>query len=53
MQEKGLLWHYIFKKKVSPRILFKFSAERVLYDLGHIFNEVNRGIFQKTDAVGT
>ena len=53
MQEKRTPLALHFQKKVSPRILFKFSAERVLYDLGHIFNEFNRGIFQKADAVGT
>ena len=53
MQEKGtFLTLLFFKKKVLPRILFKFSAKRVICDLGHIFNEVIRGIVQKADAVG-
>ena len=53
MQEKGTFLALLFlKKKVLPRILFKFSAKRVICDLGHIFNEVIRGIVQKPDAVG-
>ena len=42
-----------FLKKVLPWILFKLSAKRVICDLGNILNEVNRGIVQKPDAVGT
>ena len=52
MHEKRTLLALHFLKKVPPRILFKVSAKRVICDLGHIFNDVNRGIVQKPDAVG-
>ena len=42
-----------FLKKVLPSIFLKFSAERVLCVLGHLFNKVNRGIVQKPDVFGT
>ena len=52
MQQKSTLLALHFKK-LLPRIFLKFSAKRVLCDLGQILNKVIRGIVQMPDSVGT
>ena len=42
-----------FRKKPYLGFFLKYSNKRVLRVLGHIFNKVNRGIVQKSDAAGT
>ena len=53
MQRKRTLLTLRCFKKNLRRIVFKFSAKRVLCALEYIFNKVNRGIVQKLDAVET
>ena len=35
-----------------PKIFLTVSAKKIFFALGHIFNKVNRGIFENSDAVG-
>ena len=42
-----------FYKNILTSTFLKFNAKRVPWPLGHIFNEVNRGMAQKADEVGT
>ena len=53
MQQEKESFGIIFYKYILPKIVFKFSAKRVLCSLGHIFNKVNGGIVQKPDEAGT
>ena len=53
MQQERDSFSITVYKNILPRIFLKFSAERDLYSLGHIFSKVNRGIVQKPDEVGT
>ena len=53
MQQERDSFSITVYKNILPRIFLKFSAERDLYSLGHIFSKVNRGIVQKPGEVGT
>ena len=39
--------------KVQPKIFLKFSAKKVLWAVGCIFNKVNKGIVENPYALGT
>ena len=53
MQQIREAFGITFYKNILPRILFRFSAQKFLCSLGHIFNKVSRGIVQKQDKVET
>ena len=53
MQQKRDFFGITFNKNILPKIFFKFSAKRVLWPSGYIFNKVNRGIVKKPDEVRT
>ena len=53
MQQKRDSFGITFYKNILPRIFLKFSAKRILCPLEHIFNKVNRDVFERPDEVGT
>ena len=52
MQQKRTFLALHFLKKPYLGFFLKFSTRGVLFVLGHIFNKVNSGAVQTSDAVG-
>ena len=52
MQQKRIFLLLYLKTKLAPKMFLKFSTEKVLCALGHIFNKFNRSIVEKPGAAG-